>query len=162
VGVFWDEHSADQLKTAEDAARALGVELQPLELRNSPYNLERAFGEVTQGGAGALLVLMSPLFFLERARIPDFIVKNQIRIPAMFGMREYAQGGGLMAYGASLNDMYRRVATYADKILKGAKPAELPVEQPTTFELVINLKTAKALGLTIPPSLLFQADEVLQ
>jgi putative tryptophan/tyrosine transport system substrate-binding protein len=161
VTVFWDAHSADQLHTAEAAARSIGVVLQPVELRHPPYDFDRAFSDAAQGQAGALLVLMSPVFaWPERARIPDLAVKHQL--PAMFGDERYAQVGGLMTYGVRLTDMYRRAAYYVDRILKGAKPADLPVEQPTTFELVINLKTAKALGMTIPPSLLLLADEVIQ
>ena len=101
-----------------------------------------------------------PLLFRHRARILELVAQS--RLPTMYSLREYVDAGGLMAYGNSLPDMFRRAATYVDKILKGAKPADLPVEQPMKFELVINLKTAKALGLTMPPTLLFQADEVLQ
>jgi putative ABC transport system substrate-binding protein len=113
-----------------------------------------------QEGAEALVVLMSPLIGHHNARITALAA--QYRLPTIFGLRVRAEEGGLMAYGASLPDMFRRAAEYVDKIRKGAKPADLPVEQPTTFELVINLKTATALGLTIPPSLLFQADKVIQ
>jgi putative ABC transport system substrate-binding protein len=104
--------------------------------------------------------MASPLFFSHRAQLVAFAAKNHI--PAMFFSREFVEAGGLMAYGASLREQFRRAATYVDKILKGAKPADLPVEQPTKFELIIKLKTAKALGLTIPPTLLILADEVLQ
>ena len=108
---------------------------------------------------GALLIFHSSMFFTERRRIVD-LVKHQL--PTMFGAREFAELGGLMAYGANIAELFRRSATYVDRILKGAKPADLPVEQPTKFELVINLRTAKALGLTIPPSVLARADEVIQ
>ena len=111
-------------------------------------------------GAGALTVLPSNMFITERRRLVDLAAKN--RLPAVYGLREFVDAGGLISYGANPADSFRRAATYVDKILKGAKPGDLPVEQPTKFELVINLKTAKALGLTIPPSLLRRADEVIQ
>jgi putative ABC transport system substrate-binding protein len=110
--------------------------------------------------AGALTVLVSAMFVNERRRLVDLAAKN--RLPAVYPWREYVDAGGLMAYGPNVADLYRRAASYVDKILKGANPGDLPVEQPTKFELVINLKTAKALGLTIPPSLLGRADEVIQ
>ncbi len=115
---------------------------------------------MTSARAGALTVLLSPMFFNERRRLVDLAAKN--RLPAAYQLREFVDAGGLMAYGANVADGFRRAAGYVDKILKGAKPADLPVEQPTKFELVINLKTAKALGLTIPQSLLGRADEVIR
>ena len=115
---------------------------------------------MTRERAGALLVLADPMFALHRRRIADLAVKS--RLPAMYGNRPHVEAGGLMSYGANVADMFRRAATYVDKILKGAKPADLPVEQPTRFELVVNLKTAKALGLTIPRSILVRADQVIQ
>ena len=121
---------------------------------------DSAFSAVIKERPDALFVLFDPMFFAHRARIADFA--NQNRLPAMYPHREYVEAGGLMAYGADLHDNFRRAATYVDKILKGAKPADLPVEQPTKFELIINVRTAKALGLTLPPSVLARADEVLQ
>jgi len=118
-------------------------------------------GPITSAGVDALLVLTDPLT-LERHVSAIVALAQQTRLPAMYPWRSYVEAGGLMVYGASLPDIHRRAATYVDKILKGAKPADLPVEQPTTFELVINLKSAEALGLTIPPSLLFQATEVIR
>jgi putative ABC transport system substrate-binding protein len=115
---------------------------------------------MTRARAGALTVVPSSMFFNERRRLVDLVAKN--RLPAVYPQREYVDAGGLMAYGPNFADLLRRAATYVDKILKGAKPGDLPVEQPTKFELVINLKTAKALGLTIPPSVLGRADEVIQ
>jgi putative ABC transport system substrate-binding protein len=147
------------LKEAEVAARALGVRLQFVEARG-PADIDRAFSEMTRARTGALAVLSTPMFASERRRLLDLAAKN--RLPTMFSFRGYVDAGGLMSYGPNLADLFRRAATYVDKILKGAKPADLPVEQPTKFELVINLKTAKALGLTIPPSLLQRADEVIQ
>jgi putative ABC transport system substrate-binding protein len=125
-----------------------------------PADVDRAFAEITKARAGALTVLPSSMFFNERRRLVDLAAKN--RLPAMHPAREYVDAGGLMAYGPNLADLYRRAATCVDRILKGANPGGLPVEQPTKFELVINLKTAKALGLTIPPALLGRADEVIQ
>jgi len=147
------------MRETQAAARTLGVQVQSLEVRG-PDDFENAFPAAIRGRAGALIVVDDPLTYLYRMRIADLAARN--RLPAMYGFREYAEAGGLMAFGTSLADLYRRAATYVDKILKGAKPADLPVEQPTKFELVINLKTAKALGLTIPQSLLFRADQVIQ
>jgi len=149
----------DLLKAAEAAARALGVRLQFVEARG-PEDFDRAFAEMTRGRAGALTVLPSNMFITELRRLVDLTAKN--RLPAVYPWREFVEAGGLMSYGVNVADLFRRAATYVYKILKGAKPADLPVEQPTKFELVINLKTAKALGLTIPPSLLQRANEVIQ
>jgi len=146
------------LKGAEVAGRGLALRLQFLEARG-PNDFDKAFSEMTRGRAGALTVLTSIMLFDERRRLVDLAAKN--RLPAVYPWREAVDAGGLMAYGANLPDLYRRAATYVDKILKGAKPGDLPVEQATKFELVINLKTAKALGLTIPPSVLARADEVI-
>jgi ABC-type uncharacterized transport system substrate-binding protein len=165
VAVLWhpggvgERTGKDMLREADVAARALGVRLQVVEAR-SPADFDRAFLDMTRARAGALTVLPSAMFFSERKRLLDLAAKN--RLPAVYSQREFVDAGGLMAYGPNLADNFRRAATYVDKILKGAKPADLPVEQPTKFELVINLKTAKALGLTIPPSLLARADEVIQ
>ena len=131
------------------AAQALGLHLHVVEVRRAD-ELDTAFAAMTRAGADALIVLGEPLLSDSlRGRIVDLAAKH--RLPAMYGWREFVEAGGLMSYGPSLPDMHRRAATYVDKILKGAKPADLPVEQPTKFELVINLKTAQALGLTIPP-----------
>jgi putative ABC transport system substrate-binding protein len=165
VAVLWqpgglgERTEMEMLKQADDAARALGVRLQLVEARG-PADIDRAFADMTRARAGALAVLGSPMLFAERRRLADLAAKN--RLPAVYQSRESVDAGGLMAYGPNLADLWRRSASYVDKILKGAKPGDLPVEQPTTFELVINLKTAKALGLTIPPSLLGRADEVIQ
>ncbi len=140
------------------AARSLGVQLL-LEARG-PNGFDGAFAAMAKERVGALLVVADSIFILHRTRLADLAAKS--RLPAMYGFREHVEAGGLMSYGANLADLYRRAATYVDKILKGAKPADLPVEQPTKFELVINLKTAKALGLTIPQSLLGRADEVIE
>ena len=149
----------EMLKAAEVAARALGVRLQFVEARG-PENFDRAFSEMTRARAGALTVLPSNMFISERRRLVDLAAKN--RLPAVYPWREFVDAGGLMSYGLNVADLFRRAATYVDKILKGAKPADLPVEQPTKFELVINLKTAKILGLTIPQPLQQRADQMIE
>jgi putative tryptophan/tyrosine transport system substrate-binding protein len=165
VAVLWqpgglpERTEKDMLKAADVAARALGVRLHFVEARG-PADFDRAFSDMTRARAGALTVLPSAMFIYERRRLADLAAKN--RLPAVYPWREFVDAGGLMAYGPNLADLFRRAATYVDKILKGAKPGDLPIEQPTKFELVINLKTAKALGLTIPLSLLGRADEVIQ
>jgi putative ABC transport system substrate-binding protein len=158
-GGLGERTEQEMLKQADDAARALGVRLQFVEAREAA-DLEPAFSEMTRARADALTVFPSTMFFNERRRMTALAAKN--RLPAVYQLREFVEAGGLMAYGTNIADLFRRAATYVDKILKGAKPADLPVEQPTKFELVINLKTAKALGLTIPPSLLGRADEIIQ
>ncbi len=147
------------MSSVEGAARSLGLQLQLLEARG-PGEFDGVFAAMAKERAGALLVTGDPMFFLHRARLADLAVKN--RLPSMSTQGQWVEARGLMAYGPSFSDMYRRAATYVDKILKGARPADLPVEQPIKFELGINLKTAKALGLTIPQSVLIQADEVIQ
>ena len=148
-----------QMTEIEGAARALGLKLQRVELRESS-DLENVFSAMTRGRAGALLGLNSPEFSFHRRRIAELAVKN--RLPAVYVDSEFANDGGLMSYGPHYADLYRRAATYVDKILKGAKPGDLPVEQPIKFELVINLKTAKQIGLTIPPNVLARADRVIK
>ena len=162
VAVLWNAanpYTVLQVREIEAAARTLRVQTQSLEVRG-PDDFERVLPTAISGGAGALVVVEDPLTVSYRMRIVSFA--SQRRLPAMYGFREFAEAGGLMAFGANLPDLYRRVAIYVDKILKGAQPADLPVEQPTKFDLVINLKTAKALGLTIPPSLLARADQVIE
>jgi putative ABC transport system substrate-binding protein len=147
-------------KEAASAARSLRVEIQSVEASRAE-DLDRAFSTITSWRAQALMLPgVNPVGFANRARIVSFAQRN--RLPSMFPTKEYVDSGGLMSYGPSLVDLLRRAAGYVDKILKGAKPADLPVQQPTKFELVINLKTAKALGLTLPQSLLRRADEVIQ
>lgn len=137
----------------------MGLQLPVLEARE-PGNLEKALASMGSERAGALLVLPDAMFITHRRRIVELVARS--RVPAMYGEREFVDAGGLMFYGASLVDMYRDAAGYADRILKGAKPADLPVEQPTKLELVINLKTATALGLSIPPAVLIRADHVVR
>jgi putative tryptophan/tyrosine transport system substrate-binding protein len=153
VAVLWNPTNpvaALMVRAAEVAAQALGVQLYLREARG-PDAFDRAFAAITRAHAGALLVLGDSMFFQHRRRLTELAATS--RLPTMYAIQcpAFVEAGGLFCYGASLLDMWRRAATYVDKILKGAKPADLPVEQPTTFELVINLKTAQALGLTIPP-----------
>jgi putative ABC transport system substrate-binding protein len=158
-GAMDDRTEKDMLEGADVAARKLGVRLQFVEARG-PADFQRAFSDMARARAGALTVRPAPMFMSERRRLVDLAAEN--RLPTVYPWRDFVDAGGLMAYGPNLADLYRRAATYVDKILKGAKPADLPIEQPSKFELVINLKTAKALGLTIPQSLLLRADEVIQ
>ena len=149
-----------QLKASEAAARSLGVRLQALKVER-PDDFVTAFAEMQKNRAEALIVSSSGLFYVHRTRLVEFAAKHQL--PTIYHQSEFVvSSGGLMSYGPDFHDLFRRSATYVDKILKGAKPGDLPVQQPTKFELVINLKTAKALGLTIPQSLLQRADEVIQ
>jgi putative ABC transport system substrate-binding protein len=149
----------DFLKGTDVAARALGVRLQVVEARG-PENFVRAFSEMNTARADALYVSGASMFANERSRLVDLAAKH--RLPAVYAWREFVEAGGLMAYGPNVADLFRRAATYVDKILKGAKPGDLPVEQPTKFELVINLRAAKALELTIPQSILARADQVIE
>ena len=143
----------------EPAAEALGVQLQPVEVRG-PHDLDRAFATLKEARPDGLIIVPDRFLLTYRASVLQFMAEQ--RLPGMFPFRQFVEEGGLLAYGPDYTDMYRRAATYVVKILKGAKPADLPMEQPTKFELVINLKAAQALGLTIPPILLFQADKVIQ
>ena len=158
-GAYGERTTREMLQATDAAARTLAVELQLVEVRGVD-EFNRAFSAMTGNRADALIVLPSPLLFNERKQIVDLAMKH--RLPSISMAREFAELGGLMAYGASLTDLQRRSATYVDKILKGAKPADLPVEQPTKFEFVINLKTAKALGFTIAESFQLLADEVIE
>ncbi len=151
--------SGTALKAAREAAHALAVELQVLEVRR-PNELTSAFSVLTARRPDALLAMSDPVFGAELTQLANLAAMN--RLPAIYGRKEFAEAGGLMAYGPNFPENYRRAATYVDRILKGATPADLPVEQPSKFELVINLKTAKALGLTIPQSLLLRADQVIE
>ena len=162
VAVLWnpqDRSSTLSWKEIQLPARQAGVQLHSLEVR-SPSDLDKAFEDATRARAGALAIMPDPVFVTNLKRIADLAAKH--RLPSIFHLREFADADGLVTYGVDRSDMFRRAATYVDKILKGAKPADLPVEQPAKFELVINLKTARALGLTIPPSLLLRADRVIQ
>jgi putative tryptophan/tyrosine transport system substrate-binding protein len=158
VVVLWDRDNPNnpvQLEDAQAAARALGMQPEPVAVRG-PNDFDSGFSRGTEG----LLVLDSSLFTTYRAQFIALAAER--RLPVVYGYREMVEIGGLMSYGSDIPDLYKRSATYVDKILKGAKPADLPVEEPTKYELVINLKTAKALGLTVPPTLLARADEVIE
>ena len=162
VAVLWDAanpYPARAFKETQRAAQTLGIELQSLEVRG-PEDFASAFDAMKRQQPDALFAIGDPLISDSRRQIVDFASAQ--RLPAMYPLREYVEAGGLMSYGASISDLVRRAAGYVDKILKGTKPEDLPVEQPTKFELVINLKTANTLGLTIPPSVLGLADEVIE
>ncbi len=148
------------LREAESAAQALGVRLQPLVHARSPADLDGAFGTLAKHGAQAVLIVGGTMLYANRGQLAERALKGRLRL--MCDVKEHVEAGCLMSYAARLSDLFRRAATYVDRILKGAKPADLPVEQPTKFELVINLKTAKTLGLTIPKSLLIRADQVIE
>ncbi len=154
-----DPVTTARLEEMQRAARSLALQLQVFEIK-TPRDLDPAFQAATKGRAHALVELPAHVFHEHEKQLVDFAARN--RLPAVFHTRDFVEAGGLMSYGAHYPDLYRRVAIYMDKILKGAKPTDLPVEQPTKFELVINMKTAKALGLTIPPSLLLRADQVIE
>ena len=162
VGILWNPLNPDGrslLREAEAAAKSLGLQALVVEARG-PDDFDRAFSAMARGRVDAALVLSDGMFYAHGVRMAEIAVRH--RVPAMFGIRDQGDFGGLIAYGWRPRENYRRAAYFVDRILKGANPADLPVEQPTKFDLVINLKTAKALGLTIPPSLLGRADEVLQ
>jgi putative tryptophan/tyrosine transport system substrate-binding protein len=150
---------AQELKEVERAAAAFGIKLQYVDIRSS-QDIETAFRAAGKGRADALLVLHSPIHVSHRKLLAEHAAKT--RLPAIYYRHEFVEDGGLMTYGVSLTDMDRRAATYVDKILKGTKPAHLPVEQPKKFEFIINLKTAKQIGLTIPPNVLVRADRVIK
>jgi putative ABC transport system substrate-binding protein len=162
IGALWNPANPihePSLRVIEAAAQRLKVQLHPKGVQD-PHELEGAFSAMAQERLQGLTVPPDGMFLVHRARIIELAAKH--RIPTMYGVRELARAGGLMAYGVNLPEMYRHGALFVDRILRGAKPADLPVEQPTKFELVINLKTAKALGLTIPPSLLARADQIIE
>jgi putative tryptophan/tyrosine transport system substrate-binding protein len=159
LGSSTNPGNAQSLREVELAAGGIGAQLQYVDVRG-PKDLETAFQEASKGRADAVLVLAGPVFNSPRSRVVDLAVKS--RLPAIYDRREFGEVGGLMSYGTSVVDLDYRAATYVDKILKGAKAADLPVEQPTKFELIINLKAAKQIGLTIPPNVLVRADRVIR
>lgn len=160
VAMFWHTESVEQLIAAERRAKLLGLSVTSIELRRFPEDIDGAFDTVRASGAQMLHVLSTPIFARYRSRFAELAIRN--RLPTMFIFKAYVAAGGLMSYGANRYANIRLLATYAAKVLKGTKPADLPLEQPTTYELVINLKTAKAIGVEIPTALLLRADEVIE
>jgi len=159
LAVLWDQLSVLDWRAAEATAGERGWPLVSFEIRDAG-GIEAAFRAARNAHVGSLLVSAAGILFANARRVAEVAAKN--RVPSIYGLREYVEAGGLISYGASIEDIWRRAAVFVDKILKGTKPADLPIEQPTKFELVINLKTAKTLGLTIPPSVLARADEVIE
>ena len=160
LAVLFDAQSADQFVAAERMAKSLNMRVQPLKLESPPYDFEAAFRSASAESAQVVLVLSSPFFAQQSSRIAELALVQ--RLPAMFIFKFYVDAGGLMSYGADFPLMYRRAADYVAKIIKGAKPADLPIEQPTKFELAVNLKTAKAIGVELPTSILLRADVVVE
>jgi putative ABC transport system substrate-binding protein len=160
LAVFWDALTGDQFGAAERTAKALNVELQSVKLENPPYDFAAAFASAAAGGAQMVLVFSSAHFTPQRARIAELAIAH--RLPSMFIFRLYVEAGGLMSYGVDFPSMFARTASYVATILRGGKPADLPVEQATKFETVVNIKTAKALNIELPTSILLRADEVIE
>jgi putative ABC transport system substrate-binding protein len=160
LAVLYDQLTADQFTAANQAAKSLNMQVQPVKLEIPSYDFAGAFQAAATGLAQLVLVLSSPAFSKHREQLAAFAINH--RLPTMFTFKHYVDGGGLMSYGVEFPLLWRRTADYVARILKGAKPAELPIEQPTKFELVVNLKTAKALGVTIPNGILLAADEVIE
>jgi ABC-type uncharacterized transport system substrate-binding protein len=158
--MFWDQLSADQWQAALNAASKLGLRLFGVELRETPYDYERALGEAPPDHRNMIIVPTSPFFFRDGARIADFALRH--RIVSMFVFREWVEKGGLLSYGPSITSLFGRVAEFVDRIARGAKPADLPIEQPTKFELILNMKTAKAIGVGLSTAILLRADEVIE
>jgi len=158
--MFWDQLSADQWEAARSTAAMLGLQLFGIELRGSPYDYEAALGQAPLDHRGMLIVPTSPAFFRDRVRLADFALRH--RILSMFVFREWVDAGGLLCYGPSITAIFGRVAEFVDRIARGARPADLPIEQPTKFEMVVNLRTAKAIGIDLPTAILLRADEVIE
>ena len=160
LAVFFDAQTADQFSAAERTAKSLNLKVQGLKLENPPYDFVTAFQAAAAGAAQMGLVLSSPAFTVHRSRIAQLAIEH--RLTTMFTFKHYVEVGGLMSYGVEFPTMYRRAADYVAKILNGAKPADLPVEQATTFEMVVNLKTARAIGIELSTSILLRANEVIE
>jgi putative tryptophan/tyrosine transport system substrate-binding protein len=158
--MFWDRLSADQWQASQNVAPKLGLRLFGIELREPPYDYERSLGEPPPDYRNMLIVPTSPFFFRDRARIADLALRH--RIVSMFVFREWVEAGGLLCYGPSITALFERVAEFVDRIARGAKPADLPIEQPTKFELVVNLKTARTIDILVPTAILLRADEVIE
>jgi putative ABC transport system substrate-binding protein len=160
LSVLWDSRSTEQFGAAEREAKARGLALRPLKLENPPYDFSTVFRTLAQDNVQMLLISSSPLFSRQSAKIAKLAIEH--RLPAIFILRHYVEAGGLMSYGVDFAHLMRRAASYVAKILRGAKPADLPVEQAAHFEFVVNLKTAKAMGIALPTSILLRADEVIE
>jgi len=158
--VFWESVSEEQWKAMRSAAATFGLQLANVELRDQPYEYDKALTQVPPDYRSIVIFATSPVFFRDRQRLADFALRQ--KIATVFGLREWVDAGGLFSYGVNFPVLYRRVAEFIDLIAKGARPADLPVEQPTKFELILNLKTAKAIGVTISPAILVRADEVIE
>jgi ABC-type uncharacterized transport system substrate-binding protein len=158
--MFWDKLSADQWEAARSTAAMLGLPLFGIDLREPPYDYEAALDQAPLDHRGMLIVPTSPFFFHDRARLAEFALRH--RVLSMFVFREWVDAGGLLCYGPSITALFGRVAEFVDRIARGAKPADLPIEQPTKFEMVVNLKTAKAIGIELPTAILLRADEVIE
>src|SRR5262249_31256537 len=160
IAIFTDPFTVEQFKMAESTAPTFGLRLQPVKFNTLPYDYAAAFASVAKERSGAALVMVGPNFFRDRAQLIEIATRQ--RVPTMFPLPEFSDAGGLIAYGANLDATFASAARYIDKILKGVKPADLPVEQPKTFELVVNTKTAKTIGMTLPQSILFRADRLIE
>ena len=158
--IFWDKLSADQWEAARSTAGKLGLQLSGIELGEPPYDYEAALDQAPLHHRDVLVVPTSPSLFRDRARLADFALRR--RVLSMFVFREWVDAGGLLCYGPSITALFARVAEFVDRMARGAKPADLPIEQPTRFEMVVNLKTAKAIGIELPTSILLRADEVIE
>jgi putative ABC transport system substrate-binding protein len=160
IAALWEPASAQQFDTAQRTAQSLHIELHSHKVENPPFDFEEAFRAIAQDGSRMLLVLSGPSFGMQRAHIADLAIQH--RLPTMFTFKYYVEAGGLMSYGIDTLPIFRRAASFVAKILRGAKPSDLPVEQPTNFEFTLNLKTAKAIGVSVPTSILLRADEVIE
>jgi putative ABC transport system substrate-binding protein len=160
IAALWEQASADQFDAAQRTAQSMHIELRSHKLENLPFDFDTAFHAIAQDGSRMVLVLSGPTFGTQRAHIADLAIKH--RLPTMFTFNYYVQAGGLMSYGVDILPIFRRAASFVAKILRGAKPSDLPVEQPTNFEFTLNLKTAKAIGVSVPTSILLRADEVIE
>jgi putative ABC transport system substrate-binding protein len=158
--MFWDSFSEDQWKGTSAAAAEFGLQLAGIELHDQAYDYEKALAQAPSGHRDVLIIAVSPAFYRDRQRLAEFALRK--KIASMFGLREWVQAGGLLSYGVSFPAIFRRAADYVDRIAKGAKAADLPVEQPTKFELILNLKTAQAIDIKISPAILIRADEVIE
>ena len=160
VAVLWETASAEQFDAAQRAAQSLHIELRSHKLEHPPFDFDEAFRAIAEDGSRMVLVLSGPTFATQRTRIAELAMQH--RLPTMFTFKYYVEAGGLMSYGIDTIPIFRRAASFVAKILRGAKPSDLPVEQPTIFEFALNVKTAKAIGVSIPTSILLRADEVIE